>query len=211
MKFETDAVLKVGNGRGFIVERNTQLRFVITAAHCLPNLPPAHAGSYPEERTYQNLLGPPGETTVWAECLFVDPVADIAVLMSADVEQFESEEDAFAFDVLTGPRPALRIGDVNTSLSSAWLLSLSIEWNPCKVKTGGGPYSVLHPLWLKDATAGIFGGMSASPILNDAGEAIGIISVSVGVIGDGEERGIHTEGGPNPRLSQNLPGWLLKD
>jgi hypothetical protein len=30
---------------------------------------------------YQDLLGDlGGETTVWAECVFVDPIADIAVL-----------------------------------------------------------------------------------------------------------------------------------
>lgn len=35
------AVIRVGDGRGFMVERQRQ-RFVLTAAHCLPRLPPAH-------------------------------------------------------------------------------------------------------------------------------------------------------------------------
>ena len=51
------AVIKVGDGRGFVVERRRQ-RFVLTAAHCLPFLPPAHPMSYTEERTYAALLGP---------------------------------------------------------------------------------------------------------------------------------------------------------
>jgi quinol monooxygenase YgiN len=56
-------------------------RVVVTAAHCLPKLPPAHAAAYWQERPYANLLGrlDCGKTKVYAECLFADPVADIAV------------------------------------------------------------------------------------------------------------------------------------
>ena len=37
--------------------------------------------SHTEERTYQRLLGElSGEPTVWAECLFADPISDVAVL-----------------------------------------------------------------------------------------------------------------------------------
>ena len=78
------AIVGVGKpgegGRGFVVELESGM-VVITAAHCLPSLPPPHPFSHTEERTYANFIGPLGtEPTVWAECLFVDPVADIAVL-----------------------------------------------------------------------------------------------------------------------------------
>ena len=74
------AVLKVGGGRGFVVEAAGD-RFVITAAHCLPFFPPCHPQSYLRERVYASLLGAIGEDPmVWAECVFVDPIADIAVL-----------------------------------------------------------------------------------------------------------------------------------
>src|SRR6185437_9160438 len=82
---QTACVIRVGEGRGFIVEhrfwtklpeldnpqklRNHLLRrrLVITAAHCLPKLPPPIAWSDLEERTYPKLLGPlGGENTVWA-------------------------------------------------------------------------------------------------------------------------------------------------
>jgi hypothetical protein len=80
----TGAVIRVGDGRGFVVERARQ-RLVLTAAHCLPHLPPANPMSHTEERTYEALLGPLGaEPTVWAECLFADPVADIAILDGPD-------------------------------------------------------------------------------------------------------------------------------
>ncbi len=79
------AVIQVGDGRGFIVEPVASdpgpinRRVVVTGAHCLPHLPPAHTFSYLEEKTYQKLLGLlDQEPTVWAEFLFVDPVADIA-------------------------------------------------------------------------------------------------------------------------------------
>ena len=82
MDLETakQAVITVGKGRGFIIDGDP--RMIVTAAHCLPRLPPAHGASYTEERTYQNLVGHIGEAqqTIWGECLFADPVADIAVI-----------------------------------------------------------------------------------------------------------------------------------
>jgi hypothetical protein len=72
-------IVKVGEGRGFIVEYRVKFRhpksrlkqtrksglrttghvknrLVVTAAHCLPKLPPSHAGAYSSDRTY-DLLG----------------------------------------------------------------------------------------------------------------------------------------------------------
>src|SRR5437868_5530405 len=104
-----DAIIKVGDGRGFVVEAHTRReRFVITAAHCLPHLPPAHAASYAEDRTYAKLLGPIGESpTVWAECVFVDPVADIAVLSAPDGQALFDE--CADYERLVDGRPALRV------------------------------------------------------------------------------------------------------
>jgi hypothetical protein len=78
----TTAIIKVGDGRGFLVAAGPRIgRCVITAAHCLPHLPPPHPASYTAERTYTKLLGGlDEECAIWAECLFVDPVADVAVL-----------------------------------------------------------------------------------------------------------------------------------
>ncbi len=88
------SIVKVGGGRGFIVECRAKLppvrhlrrfvtrRLVITAAHCLGKLPPATAAAFFYERTYKSLLGhlDGSKKDIWAECLFADPVADIAVL-----------------------------------------------------------------------------------------------------------------------------------
>jgi hypothetical protein len=75
------AVITVGGGRGFVVNDEC----VITAAHCLPHLPPCCTASYPEERTYAKLLALlGGEPAIPAECRFADPVGDIAVLGAPD-------------------------------------------------------------------------------------------------------------------------------
>jgi hypothetical protein len=48
-------VIKVGSGgRGFIIETD-EARYVVTAAHCLDELPPAHAAGSIEERTAPTL------------------------------------------------------------------------------------------------------------------------------------------------------------
>jgi hypothetical protein len=88
-------VVRASEGRGFVVQAGYE-RWIITAAHCLPHLPPPHGLSYIEERTYPRLLGPlDGETDVWAECLFADPVADIAVLGPPDEQALFDEYAAY--------------------------------------------------------------------------------------------------------------------
>ncbi len=85
----SSAVITVGDGRGFVVEGKDGERLVITAAHCLSRFPPCHAASYLHERTYQSLLGKIGSPrSVWAECLFADPIGDIAVLGAPDYQAF---------------------------------------------------------------------------------------------------------------------------
>src|SRR5260370_16087522 len=92
------AVLRVGEGRGFLVKRRSRYLdcIVITAAHCLPDLPPRHPCAYVEELTYRRLLGPLGrEPRVWAHILFVDPVADIAVLGAPDGQVLSEQADTY--------------------------------------------------------------------------------------------------------------------
>jgi hypothetical protein len=55
----TQAVVSVGDGRGFIVSGKHD-RFIITAAHCLPAFPPCASFSTIEERTYATLVGMSG-------------------------------------------------------------------------------------------------------------------------------------------------------
>ena len=135
---------------------------------------------------------------VWTECLFVDPVADIAVLGMPDNQALFNEAEAYS--ALTDNLPALVIAEADENVPGR-LLSLDGNWTRCDVRGVASHRS----LWIENAKDGIHGGMSGSPILNVDGLAIGVICVSDG------GTGIHTEGRPNPRLTHNLPGWVLRD
>jgi hypothetical protein len=96
----TRGVLRVGNGRGFVVScrgyAGCEERIVITAAHCLPSLPPRHPAVSLAERTYPTLLGPLGaKPTVWAECLLAETMADIAVLGMPDNQELTDEAEGY--------------------------------------------------------------------------------------------------------------------
>ena len=185
------AVVTVGKGRGFIVE-NGHDRVVITAAHCLPHFPPCHGASYTQERTYANLLGRLDDPSpdVWTECLFADPVADIAVLGCPDGQVLFDEAEAYC--ALTNDMPVLVIAEAVEN-APGWLLPLDGNWMRCIVQHCSGP------LWIDDAQCSIDGGMSGSPILNEDGLAIGVVCVSSG----GPDLESQSAGGPNPRQPQS--------
>ena len=189
------AVLTVGFGRGFVIE-SLGKRVVVTAAHCLPKFPPAHGASYLHERTYRKLLGPLGKKrSVWAECMFADPIADIAVLGSPDDQDLSDEADRY--DALVDPLKPLRIAAAPEK-GIGWLLSLEGEWFPCTV---GYVKHVDGWLLVSKTTQPIAGGMSGSPILSDDGKAIGVVSLG----------GSHDQyGHPNPRLTRDLPNRFLR-
>jgi hypothetical protein len=183
-----DAILSVGGGRGFIVQPPGS-RVVITAAHCLPDLPPV-PNFRAEERTYPRLLGPLGQSrpSIWAECLFVDPIADIAGLGEPDDVNLRDER--LAYRELIYGCPTLPIGKLIGS-RLAWLLGRDGEWERCAVSRS----PLEHHVWVEHAaTEGTVPGTSGSPIVLTDGQAIGIITT-------GEYL--------NPPLTDCLPGWLL--
>lgn len=184
------SVVRVGGGRGFVIGDR-----VVTAAHCLPHLPPAHAASYLEERTFENLLGAlDAEPTIWAECLFVDPVADIAVLGCPDGQELHEQADAY--DAFIAGLQGFEIGKTG---KNGWMLSLDkpYRWLPTPLDSSfGSLYS-----------GPTLAGQSGSPILNEDGEATGVVSIGVeDSDGKSESTAVH---GPQPTLVSNLPGWML--
>ena len=89
------SVMTVGEGRGFVFEAGIQ-RYIATAARCLPRLPPAHAASLDEDRIYPRLLAPFGtRQNVWAECVFIDLGADIAVLGTPDPQTWPAQAEVY--------------------------------------------------------------------------------------------------------------------
>jgi hypothetical protein len=144
-----------------------------------------------QEETFQDVLGPLGaETTVCAECVYVDPISDIAVLGTPDNQELYDEADAYA--ALIEPLAPLRPGDAAPTKTPAYLIALDGHLINCTVHHFGGP------LLIENATDGIAFGMSGSPILSREGAAIGVVSQSHA----------HSEG-IAPRLIASLPGWLL--
>ena len=171
----TSAVLKVGDGRGFVIKRRMNGdRIVITAAHCLPFFPEPHPAAFTEERTYKRLLGPLGaEPTVMAELLFADPIADIAALGAPDGQVFGKEVDAY--EALVAAARPLTIAEAppqrgyHAAECEARVLSLDGRWRDGRVERRDG--------WLSFSPEELFeGGMSGSPIITMTGEAIGVAS-----------------------------------
>ncbi len=207
----TNAVVRVGDGRGFIVSYSVRLpsppskpsfsleqRLVLTAAHCLPSLPPMRpADNF--ERTYKELLGTlGGKTNVWAECLFVDPVSDVAVLGTPDDQELAKEANAYL--ALVDDAPIFRIGEATNG--PGWVLSLDGKWVPSRLEIIGWGAS---PLEIDPTEPG----QSGSPILNGAGEAVGLISFGHETIESGGKALTKERAGDQPILTRALPAWLL--
>ena len=196
MIFETltAGVITAGSGRGFVVEGAGE-RLVITAAQCLPFLPPAQSFLGSRQRIYGPLLAPLGDTPrAWAVCRFVDPIADIAVLGSPD------NAHADEYKALMQSATPLSIGSSLRHPINFWLPGrvLSLDgrrWFSCTIRHYGGP------LWITLAAEKVGNAMAGSPIVTEIGTAIGVVCAATAP----------NEGGPNARLTHNLPGWLLLD
>src|SRR5262249_45534809 len=128
-------VVRVGSGRGFVVEGKLGL-FIVTAAHCLKIRIPCASFAVPLERICRRLghLGERKKPTVWGECCFIDPIADIAVLQQPDPEVFcEHSEEWDAMVDQTTPFPLSE----EPAKAKAWFLSLDCRWSACEVERFG--------------------------------------------------------------------------
>jgi hypothetical protein len=208
MKNATRAVLNVGDGRGFVVEHRSYIghseKIVITAAHCLPFFPPSHPAAYLDETVYPMLLGPLwGKRDVAAQCLFADPMADIAVLGQPDNQALSDEADAYdrlmekmvALAVADAPKQGaelLTFGDQQIKTPTpgkgvARVMSLEGHWCKGRVER--------RSQWLAFEPTKLFvGGMSGSPIVDSNSAAIGVVSVA----------------GSSPVILDSLATWLVR-
>ena len=144
-----------------------------------------------------NLLGPIGaEPKVWTECLFANPVADIAVLGPPDDQELGDEAEAY--EALVESVTPFSISDAPEQ-GQVWLLSLERKWFSCETSSATW---VNGPIWLTTHPKNIQGGMSGSPIVSDSGAAVGVITLGSNM------KDIGPNSGPNPRLVRDLPGWL---
>jgi hypothetical protein len=212
------SVVKIGDGRGFVISHRVKIRplpssqipgnkfrilpfredrLVVTAAHCLPEWPPASAATLSEERTWKLLGTLDGHKKgILVECLFVNPIADIAVLGCPDSQMSGEFYDLYC--ELTEAVDPFRIG--RACSGQGWVLSLDGKW----IRTTLEIFGERH-LWI-DPTEG---GMSGSPVLDEAGRAVAVVAIGAEKVShDGtctKERC-----GTQPILRNDLPGWLLR-
>ena len=199
-------MIRVGaSGRGFIVSAGEDERYVITAAHCLPRsrYPSPHLANSATDLTFRNFLGRLSQKrlTIWAELYAINLCDDFAVLRAPDhqdlSDQFEQYEKFTEAPITISASPDALAPHLwkNDPGKPAWMLSLDGEWQRCVVYNGG------RFLTLKTEQK-IESGMSGSPIIDDKGAAIGVISTA----SDGGDFNFNL----GPSLTDCLPAHLLR-
>jgi hypothetical protein len=191
----TWAIIRVGiGGRGFIVGAGTE-RYIITAAHCLPHFPEPHLANSVNELSYPDILSVLGkpERRVWAELAEFNSASDFAVFgapdsqtLSEEYEQYEAftEHTTMRIGESPPPSPSMQLSDFDLMSEAdlswrpfgveapAWMLSLDDQCLRCMVRNNG------RFLMATQGGQHIKSGMSGSPIINDDGAAIGLVSTS---------------------------------
>ena len=210
---DADSVITVDKGRGFIIEHRSlfdlgngfkrlRRKLVLTASHCLPHPPVMPSYSY-QETTYANLLAPLGEEpSVWAECLFFDPVSDLAILGEPDNQELGEESEAYV-RLVDGRKP-LTIAAPETG--EGYMLALDgLSWQPTAL-------TVHKTIWGTGLSTGAtLAGQSGSPIVDAKGRAVALVSIGTEHLD--LKTGVKTDvdaTGPQPILKLQLPSWVLK-
>jgi len=184
------SVVRCGDGCGFLVN-TSKGRYIVTAAHCLPHIPEPLVD---ESRIHRQFVGPVDEPpAITVKCVFVDPVSDIAVLTAPDRQALP--DDAIAYDAFVRGRWGFLVESGSEEIG--WLIQNG-SWFVCRLTNDRVGLSV------SESSRPIIGRMSGSPILNESGAAIGLLTNSASSPND-----IYTEGGPTLRLKALLPGWFL--
>jgi hypothetical protein len=156
-------------------------------------------GNFPSDKT--TFLVPGRETTTrWCgQQLALDTIRVLppgrGPCHTRPTDSQELGEQSDAYDDFVEPIKPIAIADtkaegrVFSEEGRVWLLSLDLQWYP-------EPYSVFRdgPLCFEQETK-TKGGMSGSPIVNDDGAAVGVVTVSTP---------------RQPRLARDLPGWSLR-
>lgn len=189
-------IVTVGEGYGFVAEAENGDRIVITSFRSASSAGPDGQDplSYPVQPVYTARIGAFGQRPdVSAECLFANPLADLAILGAPDDERGLEEIERY-YELVTGAS-SIGISEIPAN-ASALLFSPDGEWFTCRVSR-----HLDGPLWIKDAAEDIPCSMSGSPIFSRTGAAVGVLCTT------------HSKeaSGPNARLMRDLPAWALRN
>lgn len=200
--FNTGAVVRVGDGRGFVVA-GKQSCFVVTARHCLGDFPVSPPFDNPETNTCSDLLGPLGAPrTIPARCVFADAINDLALLGAPWRGLFPDGYRRFV--ELTERVLPFCIEAPRRECFPCFALSTEKHWFGARAQldvTEDG-----SAVWIFRPMAAITAEMVGSPILAANGSAVGLMSSNLLSNFDLED-----EGAPNPLLTAHFPAWFLAE
>ena len=184
------------DGRGVIVPGN----YIVTAAHCIGWTAEGlmaidGRGESPEPVSWHG-------RDLWADVYAIEPVADIAILGPPDAQTFPEEWDVFmeVFDAVS-PVPLATAPLEVWREFPAFILSHDKGWIEGKAKACR---EGAHRLMLKAAEK-IERGTSGSPVVDESGRLLGVISCSDNPVGPQEATGLM------PFAHRALPRWVVDD
>ena len=132
----------------------------------------------PQDRTYRDFLGP-----LWwppwmsgAECVFANPVADLAVLARPDSQELSDRADAY--DHLIEAATPFTVGRLPKSSAGGAAcpaIRRPATHGCCRSTASGsraGSQALARVLWVEAAAQPIKGGMSGSPVILPDGGAV---------------------------------------
>lgn len=132
---------------------------------------------------------------MWAECLFFDPVSDVAILGEPDNQELGEQSDAYV-RLVRGRKP-FTIAAPETG--EGHMLALDgVSWQPT-------PLKVHVTIWGSSLSTGAtLAGQSGSPIVDAAGRAVALVSIGHFNLSSGTPM----DAGPQPILKFQLPSWV---
>lgn len=186
--------LTANDGRGFLVNDG----LVVTAAHCVDF--ECTGGMVMGDFYLENTRAAVGDFRL--SPLAVEPCNDIAVLGEPDNQQPDFQRDIELFDLFCEQSTALRLCLQEFELFKSF---------PVFVYTHEGKWVEGNARQCAENASSLFvefddlikGGTSGSPIVNESGEVVAVVSV-IGGTSPSDMRS-----GPSPRPHMGLPVWLV--
>jgi len=139
----------------------------------------------------------------------LEPLSDIAVLGEIDNQEYPDDADRFeAFRDGTEPIEICETAFKRAEGHEVYMLDLEMNWVTGKV-TRWSPYEHFGQIYI-ETEAAIRGGCSGGPVVNSAGQVVGVISTIGGT--ESEEKYMYKGKGSGhiPLANFALPAWVRK-